>query len=109
MVEIFGENLLEKVSLIPLMKQLSGLAAEKPFECVGTLEEVNSALSELWLRKKQEDLPVLLQHHLECTGGVIFKTVDQQMKYWNPFNSLYDYYSDLLKESLEQAIKAHKK
>lgn len=109
MVEIFGENLLDKISLIPLMKQLSGLASEKPFECVGTIDEVNSALSDLWYGKKEEELPVLLQHHREYTGGIRFMGVDQQMNYWDAFNSLSEYFSDMLKESLEKAVKAHKK
>ncbi|TVQ08071.1 MAG: hypothetical protein EA361_17365 [Bacteroidetes bacterium] len=108
LVEIFGENLLEKESLIPLMKQLSGLAAEKPFECVGTIDEVNSALRELWHEKNGEELPVLLRHHKECTGEIRFKSVAEQMTYWNGFNSLYQHYTDLLRESLEQSINPRK-
>ncbi len=105
MVGIFGENLLEKESLIPLLDQLSGLATEKPFECVGTIDEVNSALASLWSGKEEEELPVLLRHHKSRTGGIRFKDIDEQMKFWNPFNGLYENFSDLLKKNLEKAAK----
>ncbi len=108
LIEIFGENLLEKETLIPLMKQLSGLAAEKPFECVGTIDEVNSALWELWYGKNEKELPVLLRHHKECTAGIRFKGVGEQMTHWNGFNSLYQHYTDLLRETLEQSINPRK-
>ncbi len=44
LVNIFGKNLLKDDSLIPVMNELVGKAAIKPFECVGTPEEVNAAL-----------------------------------------------------------------
>jgi len=42
--EIFGENLLEKPSMQLYFDQLIGTEAIKPFECIGTVDEVNSAL-----------------------------------------------------------------
>ena len=44
LVGIFGENLLEKPSLLPELEALCGLSAEKPFECIGTVREVCAAL-----------------------------------------------------------------
>ena len=41
--EIFGKNLFEDESLIPLYKELLGLQGNKPFECVGTQDEVSAA------------------------------------------------------------------
>ena len=43
--EIFGKNLLEDNELLPILKQLKGETEVKPFECVGTIEEVNVCLS----------------------------------------------------------------
>ncbi len=43
--KIFKKNLLKDKSLKPLMEQLSGKRGFKPFECVGTPQEVNAALS----------------------------------------------------------------
>ncbi len=42
--KIFGKNLLKDENLVSLMNELDGKAAVKPFECVGTPEEVNAAL-----------------------------------------------------------------
>ncbi|MBE0650782.1 MAG: hypothetical protein IH595_08060 [Bacteroidales bacterium] len=42
--DIFGKDLLEDNSLEHVFKELSGLEEVKPFECVGTPEEVNAAL-----------------------------------------------------------------
>jgi hypothetical protein len=41
---IFGQNLFENASLLPLYRQLWGSEGFKPFECVGTPEETQSAL-----------------------------------------------------------------
>lgn len=44
MIHIFGEDLLNKPSLQQYFDELSGIAEVKPFECVGTVDEVNRAL-----------------------------------------------------------------
>ncbi len=41
--KMFGGNLLNDESLLPLYKELLGLEGKKPFECVGTPEEVKAA------------------------------------------------------------------
>ena len=43
-VEIFGQNLLERQDLLPLLKQLKGEGEFRPFECVGTKEEIIASL-----------------------------------------------------------------
>lgn len=42
-VGVFGKNLFEDMSLLPLYRQLLGKEEAKPFECVGTFEEVREA------------------------------------------------------------------
>ncbi|MCL2301304.1 MAG: hypothetical protein FWC27_14270 [Firmicutes bacterium] len=44
MTEIFGENLLEKPGLQGELRALLGESHEKPFECVGTVEEARAAM-----------------------------------------------------------------
>ena len=41
--KIFGKNMYDDESLIPLYKQLIGMEGFKPFECVGTPEETKAA------------------------------------------------------------------
>ena len=44
LVAIFGKDLMADESLRPILEELNGTAAVKPFECVGTVEEVNACL-----------------------------------------------------------------
>jgi len=55
---IFGEDLSRKESLIPVMEQLIGLSEEKPFECVGSREEVNFAMTMVISRLEKEGTPL---------------------------------------------------
>ena len=45
LIEIFGKNLLKNNDLVPIIRQLKGEVEVKPFECVGTVEEVNACLN----------------------------------------------------------------
>lgn len=44
LVEIFGKDLMEDSELRPVFEELNGTAAVKPFECVGTVEEVRACV-----------------------------------------------------------------
>ncbi len=44
MEQIFGKNLWEDEGMLLFFQQLTGTETCKPFECVGTIEEVNAAL-----------------------------------------------------------------
>ena len=41
---VFGKDLMEDESLRPVFEELNGTAAVKPFECVGTVEEVQACM-----------------------------------------------------------------
>ncbi len=45
LVAIFGKDLMADASLQPILEELNGTAAVKPFECVGTVEEVRACLN----------------------------------------------------------------
>lgn len=60
MKDIFGKNLLDDTELKMYFRQLTGLEKTKPFECVGTREEVNEALSMI-KEKYRDNLPNLLK------------------------------------------------
>lgn len=44
LISIFGKNMFEDKDLLPLFKELFGVSKIKPFECVGTPEEMQYAL-----------------------------------------------------------------
>jgi len=56
---IFGKELFEDESLQPILDELTGVADVKPFECVGTPDEVNAALS-YRVKNSITPLPALL-------------------------------------------------
>ena len=60
---VFGENMLDKKTLLPVFQELCGLTNEKPFECVGTIDEVCLALAQSV--KKYDTLPFLLQYFID--------------------------------------------
>lgn len=45
LTKIFSKNLLNDLSLKPILMELTGVSDVKPFECVGTVSEVNAALA----------------------------------------------------------------
>ncbi|MCX6306639.1 MAG: hypothetical protein NT040_16865 [Bacteroidetes bacterium] len=63
LLDIFGKNLFEDGSLKPLFDQLTGVANEKPFDCIGTVREVNLALCETIRRRNETTLPFLLDYY----------------------------------------------
>lgn len=56
MVRIFGEDLLDKPELQQYFDELRGVAPNKPFECVGTIDEVNKALEMIRESRKNKVL-----------------------------------------------------
>jgi len=69
---IFGKNLFADESLIPFLDELTGVADEKPFECVGTIDEVNFALHKT-LQRYIGPLPALLKYYQENLNSIILK------------------------------------
>lgn len=67
---IFGENLLEKEPLREIFDGLVGFSPVKPFECVGTQEELCHALAltARQYRARGEQMPALLSYYAERTG-----------------------------------------
>lgn len=62
LVNIFGEDLLNKPSLNTYFEELTGIADVKPFECVGTIEEVNQAIHYILPQQKDK---YLIQNYIK--------------------------------------------
>jgi len=60
LIDIFGRDLLDDLELKKYFDELTGKEKTKPFECVGTREEVNEAISMI-KEKYKDNLPVLLK------------------------------------------------
>jgi len=60
---IYGKDIFDDLELQPVFDQLTGVASEKPFDCVGTVKEVNLALCELIRQYGTCRLPRLLDYY----------------------------------------------
>jgi tRNA(Ile)-lysidine synthase TilS/MesJ len=62
-LKIFGENIFENEKLLPVFERLVGLKEFKPFECVGTKNEVKKAieLSIEKIKKERGEIPPLFE------------------------------------------------
>jgi len=60
--KIYGNNLLDDSELKLYFEELTGMADVKPFECVGTVDEVNAALCLTMEQYSQQELPYLLKY-----------------------------------------------
>ncbi len=97
LTKIFGSNLLDKEELRADFIGLTGQAESKPFECVGTVREVNAALTET---KRQylargEKLPLLLQDY---AGG---EPIRPLLNEYNEENAIPEEYLHYTKEMLD--------
>ena len=95
--KIFGFNLFENNNLIPILNELIGKTDTKPFECVGTREEVCVALCEA--EKHYTILPRLLQYFKKTSFYEHYKNYDIRslLSHYNENHYLDTESFDLLK------------
>jgi UDP-N-acetyl-alpha-D-muramoyl-L-alanyl-L-glutamate epimerase len=68
LVHIFGKNLFEMPQMLTYLKELTGIDEVKPFECVGTVDEVNAALQMFIAQHMNEKLPLLIDYYSNTTN-----------------------------------------
>ena len=115
LIEIFQKDLLDDIALKPIFDQLIGTTPEKPFECVGTISEVNATLQEVVKQYNNNPLPALLNYYSTLPSGVIASAAKQPttsplhhgttsfqtlLQTWNPQNFLPPELETLLKGAL---------
>lgn len=102
---IYGGNLLKNSALIPLLDQLTGVAENKPFECVGTVKEVNAAMAYLLHSNScsEANWPDLLVHYEKTVKNRPNKELlFTLLASFDRSNNLNPYYEGILKEHLSQ-------
>lgn len=84
---IFGSDMLNDESMLATFDKLIGIAPEKPFECVGTCDEANTAVCMTIAQLKQEhkELPWLYQYY---EGKDLFHTYKNRNE--NPYIKYYN-------------------
>jgi UDP-N-acetyl-alpha-D-muramoyl-L-alanyl-L-glutamate epimerase len=104
LIEIFGSDLWENNGLIGYLEQLSGIASEKPFECVGTIDEINASLNYIISNRQSSDLPALLDHYIKHKSIGAPENFKDQLKHWNLEHALEDRFDKLLRDALVKII-----
>lgn len=91
---IFSKDLLDDQELLPVFNQLIGVAPEKPFECVGTVEEVNAAIMQTLDKSGDHPLPYLLRYYqgLPETHRLRAKHFNSLLTTYNRENFLPDHF-----------------
>lgn len=100
LLNIFGENLLNKDSLLNDFIGLIGEGENKPFECVGTYDEVIYAINKTINQhfELHKELPSLLQFYFNEHG--LIPVDDSILKSYNDQNNLEEHFAKLVKERI---------
>jgi len=101
LIHIFGTDMFENKNLLNTFIELTGYGETKPFECVGTFEEVRYAITKTIhdLENQNIELPYLLQYYKD--NFELSDLSNNLLKRYNPENNLSDELNNLLKNLLE--------
>lgn len=92
LVKIFGEDLFEREDLLKTFVELCGYGKTKPFECVGTYNEIRYAVTKT-IENVNGKLPFLLKFYNEN-----FEKVNSNLlEYYNENNNLPEEFEKILK------------
>lgn len=106
--KIFGVNMAEDVTMQETFDKLVGIASEKPFECVGSVDEVNAAIT-LTIKamlSQNEKLPYLFDYYVK-TGKYEENLAECEkfFKYFDEENLLPVEFMDALVATLKEKLK----
>ncbi len=98
MISIFKEEMFSKENLLETFLELTGNSTNKPFECVGTYDEVNYAISRT-IENYQGELPYLLKYYKEHFESVPENNI---LKSFNNENNLPEQFIDIVRRSINE-------
>lgn len=100
LISIFDTDLFENKDLLQTFIELTGNGKAKPFDCVGTFEEVNFAISKTIenIEKSKKQLPYLLNYYK--TNYKLVDTSKDITKTYNNENNLTEEQNDMLRKEV---------
>ena len=101
LIDIFGEDLYENKDLLNTFIELLGYGKTKPFECVGTYNEVRYAIS-LTIDKLGNNLPYLLKYYKDNYKLELDLNIEKE---YNKENNIDPQFEKLLKEELDKYVR----
>lgn len=102
LVDIFQTDMLNDVSMKALFEQLTGILDDKPFECVGTRDEVNIAVCMSIRHHEQENtpLPFLYAYYKTTKYYTVYRDMQVDMLAYNTENNLPKQYEEIVKRKI---------
>ena len=106
---IFGKNMLDEEAMLGYFKELIGRSEHKPFECVGSIDEVNLAVS-LAIRRLEaagEKLPLLFDEYKKLgmySADNLDSRNDSFCTYFDEKNLLPDEFQAILIKEMERLL-----
>ncbi|NCB34054.1 MAG: hypothetical protein EOM64_09310 [Erysipelotrichia bacterium] len=106
-IDIFQRNMLNDPEMRTLFEQLSGMLDDKPFECVGTRDEVNIAIcmSIEHHEQNQKELPLLYAEYKASKYYDFYRNKSRGLDHWNHENLVPQEYQKLIHERLSEIFK----
>ena len=100
LVNIFGEDMFENPKLLKTFLELTGNGETKPFECVGTFEEVNFAITKTIenIESNNTFLPYLLKYYRD-NFNLVDTSIDITKRY-NEENNLTKQQNEMLRKEV---------
>lgn len=102
MIKIFGKDMLNDQNMLFYFEQLCGIEKVKPFECVGTVDEVNIAVNMLIRQLDNDDLPVLLKYYKSLNIYLQYENMELNsfLKEFNEEHFLNSDFEAILKQNI---------
>jgi hypothetical protein len=98
--KIFGKNLLKDKELVEIMDELDGAVAVKPFECVGTPDEVSAAVMRSVEKGQVSPSDALVKRMRETVGVVSSRRFRELLTAFNDEHFLTDDFLNILQKAL---------
>lgn len=98
--KLFGDNILENKNLLPSLYQLIGSTLEKPFECVGSKDEVNIAICTSI--QKEKEIPYLYKEYMKTEFYDEYKNKKNiYLKYYDDNNLVPEEFLKIVKDKFD--------
>ena len=97
--QIFGKDMLNDAELKPIFDELTGMSPVKPFECVGTPNEIKAALYKSYRTISEKERPELLRNFQNAGNGL--DDFKELMASFNTENKLPIGFMKVLMDQLE--------
>ncbi len=99
-ISIFGKDMLDDKNMTFYFEQLCGIEKVKPFECVGTIDEVNIALNMIIKQSGDSESAALLKYYKSLNIYLQYENLDLNsfLKTYNDENYLTSEFEQIIKQ-----------